>query len=394
MSKIVRFIAIFSFLCGLSSTLWANETRWEDVSSIVNESKNSLNSIKVQNEEEYLKIEIEGKDIGKHTAVYLDIDDDENTGFYSDLWEHSGMDYLIEDGRLYKSLGRKWSWEHIANVEYKKDKNRFEITIDKELLEDMSDKFKIGVTHSGSDWKIISKLPSSKKIAKFPKVVRNDGFAHIRDLIEKAKEGEYDDVIYICVGDSTRAKDWYYGGGHIFDRVSRELRKYNVRSYLEAVAGYTAKEYARGFYYPSWKDTVSLIKGDGSHAIVDISLGINDARYYGGMGKAPYIKASLKTAIDNILRYKPKTNFMLTMPNKMIGLDHLVKEYREAYLEFSKERNIPLVDTISNIFEGGDDFSLYRDMDAQDYGANIRIHLSKKGQDKVADLILSYILPE
>jgi len=202
-------------------------------------------------------------------------------------------------------------------------------------------------------------------------------------------------VVYICVGDSTRADDWYYGGGHLFKKVQKALEKYHVRSYLEAVPGYTAKEYARGFYYPSWMDTVKLIPGDGSHAIVDISLGINDSRYYGGEGRAPYIKASLKKAIENILKYKPKTNFMLTMPNSMIGMDNLVKEYKEAYLELSKEMNLPLVNTIDEIFaKDPNDFSLYRDLDMYDYGANKRIHLSKLGQDKVADLILSYILPQ
>ena len=393
-----RLILAFLVLFCMELAADSNQTKenWDKISPLIYESQNSLRDIKVINKDDFLKIRVDANKTQTHTGIYLDIDNDENTGFYSDLWDHSGMDYLIEDGRIYKSLGREWAWEYIGKAWYSKNENSFEVTIDKSILDNVSDKFKIGVTHSNKDWKIVSKIPSSKRVAKFPRIIKKgDGFDKIRELILKASNFEYDDVVYICVGDSTRADDWYYNNGHVFKIVKSALIQYNVKAYLEATPGYTAKEYARGYYFPSWKDTVSLIKGDGSHAIVDISLGINDARYYGGEGKAAYIKAYLKDAINKILKYKPKTNFMLTMPNSMIGFDNLVKEYKKAYLELSKEMNIHLVNKIDEIFANDpNDFLLFRDLDAYDYGANKRIHLSILGQRKVADLILSYILPD
>ncbi len=376
-----------------SSSLFYEKTskKWRELAK---DKDNELNSVLVMDEDDVLKFLIEGENITKHTAIYLDVDSDPGTGYDSPLWENTGMDYLIEDNRLYKSTGRTWGWKYIGKVSYAKDKNSLFVSINKDMLENLKEDFKIGVTESDSEWKFVTKLPSSFIAAKYYKNVDSlNGFEKIQALIAKAAQGELDNVVYICVGDSTRADDHYYGGGYLFEMVREELAKYNVASYLEAVSGYTAKEYARGVYYPSWMDTVNQIPGDGSTAIVDISLGINDTRYYGGLGKAENIKNSIKDAMDKILAYRPKTNFMLTMPNKMIGYDNLVKEYEKAYLELSKERNIPLVDTREIFDDSYPHWELYRDMDAHDYGANKRIHLSKLGQEKVAKLILSKILP-
>ena len=355
---------------------------------------NELKSIMVADKEDKLKFLIEGKNITSHTAIYLDVDSDKDSGYLSPLWKNTGMDYLIEDNRLFKSTGKKWGWEFVTKVEYAKDKDTLFVCVDKYLLDNLGENFKVGVTESDGEWKFVTKIPSSFIAAKYYKNSQDlSGFEKIRSLIEKAATGELNDVVYICVGDSTRADDYYYGGGYLFELISKELSKYNVNSRLQAVSGYTAKEYARGVYYPSWTDTVSEIPGDGSDAIVDISLGINDARYYGALGKAENIKSYLKDAMDKILSYKPKTNFMLTMPNRMIGYDDLVKEYEKAYEELAKERNLPLVDTRVIFDTGYPNWDLYRDMDAHDYGANKRIHLSKLGQKKVAELILSKILP-
>ena len=79
---------------------------------------------------------------------------------------------------------------------------------------------------------------------------------------------------------------------------------------------------------------------------------------------------------------------MLTMPNKMIGIDS--KPYISAYEELSKK--YPMIDT-RDIFSSGD-FSLYRSDDATEYGKDIRIHLSSKGQTLISSYILSKILPK
>ena len=372
------------------------DNKWSEVKPIIVEENQNLTSIKIQDEGNTLDLLIEGKNIGKHTAVYIDIDNNPKTGYQSDLWANSGMDYLIEDNRLYQSVGKEWGWEYLGKVSYQKNYNYFLISLDKNILDNMDKNFKLGVTNSDEKWHRIARLPSSFISAKYPRTaMEGSGFSYIRSLISQANDGILNNVTYICVGDSTRANDSYYGGGYLFDILKERLSKYNVHSYLQAVAGYTAKEYNRGVYSPNWMETVFLIPNRGETSIVDISLGINDARYYAGEGNAENIKNWIKSAMDKILEYRPKTTFMLTMPNKLVGLDNLTQKYQQAYLELSNERNIPLVNTISEIFNTSyDNLDLYRGQDANDYGANIRIHLSKLGQEKVANLILSKILPQ
>ena len=187
--------------------------------------------------------------------------------------------------------------------------------------------------------------------------------------------------VYISVGDSTRADSELYDNGHVFEAVKNALGD-NVNSILQAVPGHTAKDWNNEASDPTWKTTLNSIPGDGDKTVVNISLGINDMRYY---GNKEGLKADILEGIEKILEQKPKTHFMLTMPNLTIN-DHSTA-YVDVYRELSQR--FPMVDTES-IFKSKD-FSLYRAEDANDYGENVRIHLSRKGQVEVANAILSKI---
>jgi len=91
--------------------------------------------------------------------------------------------------------------------------------------------------------------------------------------------------------------------------------------------------------------------------------------------------------LKKILKKKPQTHFMFTMPHKMVGFDAKVAEIKKAYETLASKKHIPLVNTMSLTLENAD----YRAADAQEYGSNKRIHLSEKGQKKVSDLILKTI---
>ncbi len=53
-----------------------------------------------------------------HYMFFIDIDNEANTGYrYSELWENSGLDYMVQDGFLYKSLANDWNWVQIGAVE-------------------------------------------------------------------------------------------------------------------------------------------------------------------------------------------------------------------------------------------------------------------------------------
>ncbi len=56
----------------------------------------------------------------KHFQYFLDTDSNINTGFSfgKDGWRISGADYLLEDGKLYKSTSNKgWHWEYVDTFE-------------------------------------------------------------------------------------------------------------------------------------------------------------------------------------------------------------------------------------------------------------------------------------
>jgi hypothetical protein len=237
-------------------------------------------------------------------------------------------------------------------------------------------------------------------------------FAAIKELLQKSKDGEVTDVTYISVGDSTRADDSYYGGGELFDHVSEKLNEYGVNSILQAKAGHTARRWndyegvGRADNYLTWEDTVAQIPGDGNTTILNISLGINDARYIGSNEKEAIV-FHLEEAIAKIKEQKPNTIILLTMPNRMVGdetLDgdgnqkevvvHLEEEsqkIREAYIELSSK--YPMINTMDELFSGEVDMSNYRAEDESEYGEGVGIHLSPKAQEDVANLILSKILP-
>ncbi len=473
-------------------------TGWEDVAVI---SSNSDSIMKAKSSDNKLFVMMQGN-VGAHSQLFIDSDNDANSGFQSSILGNSGADYLIEDGALYKSTanGRAWSWEYVGTVSYSVQNHVMQMGIDKVLLENMTPTIKLSAVARTANWRISTQIPMGEMVyfstsnentptpevkqnnqpvahdnnivtdADVPvditllgsdvdgdlltfRIIReplhgkllgsaphltyvpdngfvgadsfsfvvNDGtvdsevadvtigvkkvaplfegpFAQIQQLIQDSKDGLVDDVTYISVGDSTRAIANDYKGGELFLAVQSTLSQYGVKSYLDAVAGHTLRRWNNydenvSTNEPIWKTTVAKIPGDGASTILNLSLGINDARYYGDGGEVERIKFHMNQALDKVLAQKPQTHIMLTMPEKLIGLDSKSVAIKQAYEEVARERGLPLINTMDILFSGGDDLTLYRADDAQEYGENIRVHLSSKGQRFVSDLILSKILP-
>jgi len=225
-----------------------------------------------------------------------------------------------------------------------------------------------------------------------------DSFTPIKTLIQKAQEGVVQDVHYISVGDSTRAIDNYYKGGELYSSVSRALQEYSVTTTLQAKVGHTLRRWndydEKGVINdPTWETTIADISGDGNSTILNISLGVNDARYYGDGGEKERIVFHMIEAIDKVLAEKPETHIILTMPHRLVGMDTKTSEIKAAYEEVAIQRDLPLINTMDELFSAGVDMTLYRAEDAAEYGDNIRIHLSLAGQNLIADFILSKLIP-
>jgi len=70
---------------------------------------------------DYLNLVVNGVDKkSAHQQFLIDIDNDPKTGFQSSLWSDlSGIDYLIQDGDLYKSMSNDstWNWKWIKRLD-------------------------------------------------------------------------------------------------------------------------------------------------------------------------------------------------------------------------------------------------------------------------------------
>ena len=171
---------------------------------------------------------------------------------------------------------------------------------------------------------------------------------------------------YISVGDSTRAAY----GQYVYKTVSKKLHELGYRTKLMAKSGYQLRQFTQGDGYPNVYDVISSIDGDGSNAIVNISLGIND------YGKNKYeIKELLKSAIRKIKDAKPNTLIILTTPNKLLHNSSHTHDIDAAYSEVSSELGLKL------IWAGHDFDSSYFNRDG--------VHPNESGQKRVASSVLS-----
>jgi lysophospholipase L1-like esterase len=200
-------------------------------------------------------------------------------------------------------------------------------------------------------------------------------FKNAKNLIKKSQNKEIEGATYICFGDSTRSYS-HYQNQYIFEDIKYRLNDYGINSINASVSGLKARD-------ASWSDIVEKIPSDGSTTILDISLGLNDYGDY----SSDQIKYSLESIIQNIKSRKPGTNFILTIPNRVYyNKDYMSDVLSQVYRDLSSEFNIPYID-VPNEAMPLDDLSLdwYREGD--------QTHLKRAGQDRIAQLILSKILP-
>ncbi|OQX74932.1 MAG: hypothetical protein B6D59_00630 [Campylobacteraceae bacterium 4484_4] len=228
------------------------------------------------------------------------------------------------------------------------------------------------------------------------KVTASDLFTPIKNLIRDAQNGTYQDVTYICVGDST-------------DYLEPDLAQKNVTAKRYAEVGLPASEFVddNDTSKRSWKHILPLF-GDnqGEHTILSLSLGINDVLYKDMQElqtAKEQLENDLKSIIQKIKVEKPDTHFLLTMPNRgydinstpnahiNLQLDHQAEALQEVYKNIAEELKLPLIDTIAYQTEQNNWQEWIRNDNNQSY--HIYYHLKPFAQEIVADYILEKILP-
>ncbi len=337
-------------------------------------------TIKSYADENYIYFEIDTKGIKSPKAIiFIDADNNPKTGHQANDWsKQSGADYAIGmAGKLYiaKTDDRKWEWDATTldmAKSYSIKNGIIKIKVDRLDFAKLQSSYRVGARVFINKKDSIA-TPKDNLLSIYSNKIKHDRFSTIRSVLNQ------ENSTYISVGDSTRAENDIFKNYYVFRYVKQSLGE-KVNSILQAVAGHSAKEWSEALSYPTWRDTVTQIPNNGSTTVVNISLGINDSREFHSKKE---LKNALLAGIKNILKNKPQTHILLTMPNLMIGEDSSI--YVDVYRELSSR--YPMIDTY-DLFSSYD-LSLYRQADSQRYGDGIYIHLSQKGQKLLSQRILS-----
>ncbi|HZG83045.1 MAG TPA: hypothetical protein VEZ13_20000, partial [Brevibacillus sp.] len=89
---------------------------------VLSEGKSRVRQIKSVIADQELHVLVTGSLLGDKGQLYLNTDQDADTGFQAPFWNGSGADYLLENGTLYQYSGEgdtDWSWTKVRS--YKKD---------------------------------------------------------------------------------------------------------------------------------------------------------------------------------------------------------------------------------------------------------------------------------
>ena len=112
----------------------------------------NIGKVKIADDPNNLYLLIYAGNIGQHTQIYIDSDQDHATGYTNGTI--IGADYLIEDNRLYKATanGSGWNWTRIAYLPFAKDHNLVEIAVEKTKIGAGTNKLNIGALAWNADF--------------------------------------------------------------------------------------------------------------------------------------------------------------------------------------------------------------------------------------------------
>lgn len=127
-----------------------------DWSSITPYAATGEKTVKLFDTDKMLYVHLEQKSRTEHIQIYIDSDNNPESGYTNSSWEAFGRDYLVEDGMLYHYTGSgAWGWEEVASVDRRRSdqgKDILDIAIPKAKLS-LAPTIKIGVETNNKKWK-------------------------------------------------------------------------------------------------------------------------------------------------------------------------------------------------------------------------------------------------
>jgi len=124
---------------------------WDNVEAL-STSDSTPRVLKVTHDRKFLYILVEGSELLTKTQIYLNTDNQSDSGYKASNWTAGGAEYLLEYGILYRysGTGSSWSWDEqteLTHSDYWDEQDeRIEITIPlKELGLQRGDSITLGV---------------------------------------------------------------------------------------------------------------------------------------------------------------------------------------------------------------------------------------------------------
>jgi len=140
-------------------------TDWNRVDSIASATDQAAISLKVIDDADYIYICIQGKGLELRGSIYIEIDNNSETGYIEDTWTTAGIDYLISNQRLFShpANDNSWNWTNLGskNVVVSVSKTAYEARVTKSALIGLSDSFRVGFRDMNSSREVIGRLPAS-----------------------------------------------------------------------------------------------------------------------------------------------------------------------------------------------------------------------------------------
>jgi hypothetical protein len=142
-------------------------SNWEEVNK---PGESSLGVLKKSLDDSIIEINLDkGDQVGEHIQFFIDSDYNEATG-YSNEWV-DGADYLIEDGRIYKSManGGGWNWQRIGSAEFSNNNTQVYAKTTIDILQNIKNNFRVAAISSNGNekWHRVSNIlmkPIERKI--------------------------------------------------------------------------------------------------------------------------------------------------------------------------------------------------------------------------------------
>jgi len=138
---------------------------WANIPAIASASSGLLKTLKAQADGADLYLCVTGT-IGANYSIFLNVDNNANTGLKSGVWIPHGSDYLLQNGilRRYSGGGTDWRWTEVGvnqiGIKTAKNSSVLEVRIPRGNLLNLASSIRVSIESSNANWNREGILPA------------------------------------------------------------------------------------------------------------------------------------------------------------------------------------------------------------------------------------------